>query len=151
MHCTLSAFNQISPICILQNIIPKISVTISLFLKYTYFCFSFRYYEYKDTRWHFFLRLLIFLRSTMRYAWYNNLHDTTRVLNDQQSIGEKSCYAREYDELFTIIGSKSKYICRVLYETSLSMKERNCCRDFYCICTVLSYNTTNARLPRSEY
>lgn len=57
--------------------------------------------------------------------------NATPVTNDKQSTEKKSCYVHEHDKLFTIIGNKSKYICRVLYETSLSMKGKKCYRDFY--------------------
>lgn len=74
-------------------------------------------------------------------ARYKNLHNATPVTNDEQSIEKKSCYVHEHDKLFTIIGNKSKYICRVLYETSLSMKGRKCYRETS-ICTYSNFRVT---------
>jgi len=58
------------------------------------------------------------------------------LLTNKQSTEKESRYVRKHDKLFTIIGNKSKYIFRVLYETSLSVKGRNCYRDFYSVYTV---------------
>jgi len=58
------------------------------------------------------------------------------LLTNKRSTEKESRYVRKHDKLFTIIGNKSKYIFRVLYETSLSVKGRNCYRDFYSVYTV---------------
>lgn len=52
---------------------------------------------------------------------YKNLHNARQITNDEQSTEKKLYYVRKYDQLFTIIGNKTKYI-RVLYETSLREK-----------------------------